>query len=349
MVDLTTFPKVIEGIGIEELKALAISAGFPENKVNKNQTKLNEYISDILSRKSLFNKCRKDGYVYNKKSKKCIFLEGTVDLKVKKQNLNQETDGKIVKTEGKGNVYIISFPGKEGQRFLLVPNKTKKDYHGSLAPIIGGEARPESIQEDVFNKVKGAYEKDAFCVSVLGTEPEEVTSKDVINSLALEVSFKPGKKDEYGLGSDDAILYTRDLNVFFLIETNSPDTKAIQAFIKLGGKLGDRTCNKGKKVCEEKEFCMLKNKDEGSCVQEQFEEKGLEEESVGGTIFRGPPEVMKEFRSILGVQKGATPPVVGEIPIMKEEPIEEPIEDVDRLKAAIRTCLESGTVSVHSS
>ena len=178
---------------------------------------LKNLYDDILSRKSLFKKCR-DKYIYNRKTKKCIPLIGNCNLKVKKQNLNQESDGKIVKTEGKGNVYIISFPGKkEGQGFLLVPKEGKENYRDSLVTIVEGEARPQSIPGDVFNKVKSAYEKDAFCVSVLGTVPEEVTSKDVINSLSLDVSFTSGL-DEYGLGSDDAVLYARDVNTFFLIE-----------------------------------------------------------------------------------------------------------------------------------
>jgi hypothetical protein len=338
MVDFSVFPKNID-INLAELKSLAIRAGFSEDKVNKNEKKLQEYLELIISKKSLFKMC-KEKHIYFKRTKKCIPFEA-VTFEVK-QNLDQLPDGRIVKKEGGGNVVISTFPMGGGQMFFLYSLAEKKAYERAITSILFGGSHSK-VPEQIFSKVETALKMKVLCVNLLETIPIEVTDKEVIRSLSINVSFNEDKIKEYQIGENDNIIYSRDLNAFFMIdEADNSDFTAISDFIKLGGKLGERKCRKGK-PCDEKEFCELKTAEEGRCVQDQFEEKGLDEEIIDGSVFRGTPEVINEFRRLIGKPTGAAmgATVVGKPPELKEEKG----EDEDRLREAIRTCLEGGEIN----
>jgi len=371
MTDLSVFPDLdVNETKVEDLQAFAIKAGFSKNKVEDlkalaisaghhskkvGEALFKKYITAILSKKHLFKKC-KNGHIYFRKTETCIPVKKVVSqIVMTRQNLNQTADGKIeeVKKDGEGNIRIMSFQNKGQQFFILVHREEEDQYYESIK-----DKKYKNLDDTMSNKIKKTIEMETLCVNLLGKDAVEISDMKIINSLSITVLLTEGKKEEYQLSSDDKIKYSRDLNMYFISEDES-DQDAITAFIELGGEIRERKCSLGKPCDKNSAYCKLQTAEEGRCVKNQFEEKSLEEVTMeDGTIFRGTPEVMKQFKTILRGKAGASAvsgavsgaasgagAVIGRPPDMKEE---EPKEDVERLKQAIRSCLEAGNVATYT-
>ena len=299
MVDLSLFPRDIENV--RDIRTLSKSAGFTKIDEVKDDNKLRGHLTNILAKKSIFKKCRSH-HVYCSAIKKCIpFNEGKekyIDLKIK--------EGKeIVKTEKGEDAFVFAFLDEQGiQKFFLFPKKKKIMYQYAFSNIfeVQSPQKPDKMPEEIFEKVKTAFSmRNAFCVNLLGTVPVEETSKEVIKSLVIDVTFNSKVNKKFGIPSDVNILYSREINNYFIISDEKSNKDAIKSFIILGGKIGDRKCHR-EHPCEDmkEEYCKMKTPQEGSCVQDQFkDDEDLDEVVLDGSIFRGTPDVMREFRKLI--------------------------------------------------
>ena len=165
-------------------------------------------------------------------------------------------------------VHIISANSIKGQKFFLIPKGQTKLYHEVIANLINGI---DIEKGEITDKVSVALNMDTLCVSLMEDTPKEVIDKVIINALKLKVVVTDQQRREMELKDSENVFYQRVLNTYLIIDANDKTEiqKAINAFVKLGGKIGFVKCSKDN-PCEKEEYCVLEDGHIGKCILEEF-------------------------------------------------------------------------------
>jgi hypothetical protein len=370
MTNIALLPKVIGDYkekSYDEVKAIAENAGL-HVKTAMGEDELVDSLVAIVAYKSLF-KPVPAGYIYNRTTKKYYSLPGKVTITIEKANQNlfyHDGEFDTVESKEKVKVYIISAqPAGGKQKFFLVPFSKVKKYHKAIASLAsGGGSVAAEVGEAIMNKVSTAFNMDTLCVSLMEDAPQEVVDEKTKKALKLKVVATEAQKEEMEMKKTETILYQRNLNAFLIVDMTDPMVqKAITTFIKLGGQIGFVKCSKDN-PCEIGEYCALENDHIGKCIPEEafdtktnsdlFGGEQLVTVPVGDAIFRGKPEVMEEFKKLIGAGSASSAPAA-ERPVSPDEAsvagsvanreMEEEPDNLDEMRKAIRTCLQGDAIS----